>query len=283
MILELIQTLAIVMLGLILAIKIKPQPKSKRTHKRTALLDSCALIDGRIIELAKAGFVPEKLEVPEFIVSELQLLADGSDSQKRERARYGLEVVQILQQIPGLKVEVNRSKVEARLIDDKLVELAQKINADLYTTDFNLNQVANIKGIRVLNVNELAHALRPVVLPGETINIKVIQVGSSRDQGVGYLEDGTMVVIDNARKDVGKTISVKITRSHQTVAGRMLFANNTSHKQIQSAQKKSIKKDVTNKTNTPERTNGRPRRNIQPRKMKTGEESLLDAIEKSNN
>jgi rRNA-processing protein FCF1 len=262
-ILEIIQTAGIVFVAIILVQKIKPPTKLKKTSDRTALLDSCALIDGRIVELAKAGFVPENLEVPEFIIAELQLLADGSDSQKRERARHGLEVVQILQQIPNIRLTINKTSVEARLTDDKLVELASTNQADLFTTDFNLSQVANIKGVRVLNVNELAHALRPVALPGEKLDIKVVQVGSSRDQGVGYLEDGTMIVIDNARKDVGRVITVKITRSHQTVAGRMVFAvkDATEQKTRPSTTKQLIDKKPTTPPDTQAR---RPKRGNKP-------------------
>lgn len=225
-ILLILQLIAIVFLGYIVNKKIpKKNLKSKRSESRKALLDSCALIDGRIVELAQAGFVPSNLEVPEFIIAELQLLADGNDSLKRERARYGLEIVQRLQQVQGTTVTINRDRMEnENLTDDKLVKLAKKSAADLFTTDFNLNQVASIEGVRVLNVNELAHALRPVILPGEVISIKVLQVGSSKEQGVGYLDDGTMVVIDGAKQDMGRIIEAKITRSHQTVAGRMLFA-----------------------------------------------------------
>jgi uncharacterized protein YacL len=222
--LEIIQTILIVVIGILIIVKNPIAPKTKKQKDRIALLDSCALIDGRIIELAKAGFVPSKLGVPEFIVNELQLLADGSDSHKRERARFGLEVVQQLQQEPSILLQIERTTVQAKSTDEKLVKLAKKIGADLYTTDFNLNQVASIEGVRVLNVNELAHALRPVALPGDSFEVKIIQSGSNRDQGVGYLDDGTMIVVDNARKDIGKKISVHITRTHQTVAGKMLFA-----------------------------------------------------------
>ncbi len=196
--------------------------KSKK--ERLALLDSCSVIDGRILELAKAGFIPAKLVVPEFILAELQLLADGSDAHKRERARFGLEVIQQLQQENNTSLEISRTKIQADTTDDRLVKLAKSIGADLYTTDYNLNQVASIEGVRVLNVNELAHALRPIALPGEEMEVKIIQAGSNRNQGVGYLEDGTMIVVDNAIRDIGKKLKVKISRTHQTVAGKMLFA-----------------------------------------------------------
>lgn len=223
--LDIIQTIIIVAIGAIVLVKELPKIKlGKPAKERMALLDSCALIDGRVVELAKAGFVPGQLAVPEFIVAELQLLADGNDSHKRERARFGLEVVQQLQNEPSIALLIERQHVIANSTDEKLVKLAKKIGADLFTTDFNLNQVASIEGVRVLNVNELAHALRPVALPGDSFEVKVLQVGSNREQGVGYLEDGTMIVIDNARKDIGKKVRVNITRTHQTIAGKMLFA-----------------------------------------------------------
>ncbi len=226
--LEIIQSIAIVAIGAVVVTKEFPRLIPSKNKQKVALLDSCALIDGRVVELAKAGFVPYELAVPEFIVAELQFLADGSDSHKRERARFGLEVVQQLQREPEISVHIERTKVQAKTTDDKLVKLAKKISADLFTTDFNLNQVASIEGVRVLNVNELSHALRPVALPGEGFDVKVVQPGSNRDQGVGYMEDGTMIVIDGARNDIGKSVKVRITRTHQTIAGKMLFATKLS-------------------------------------------------------
>jgi uncharacterized protein YacL len=220
--LDSIQTIAIIILASVLIYKVKPNI-AKPGRSRAVILDSCALIDGRVVELARAGFLPENLLVPQFILAELQLLADGSDSHKRERARFGLEIVQQLQKEAGLHVTIARDLISAKTTDEKLVLLAKKLGADLFTTDFNLNQVASIEGVRVLNINELSHAMRPVALPGEDFEIKIVQAGSNRDQGVGYLEDGTMVVVDNARRDIGGTIKVKVTKSHQTVAGKMLF------------------------------------------------------------
>lgn len=220
--LDFIQTIVIIILAGVIIYKIKPNT-ARPGKSRAVILDSCALIDGRVVELARAGFLPESLLVPQFILAELQLLADGNDSHKRERARFGLEIVQQLQKEPGLHVEIARDMVTAKTTDEKLVLLAKKLGADLFTTDFNLNQVASIEGVKVLNINELSHAMRPVALPGEDFEIKIVQAGSNRDQGVGYLEDGTMVVVDNARRDIGGTINVKVTKSHQTVAGKMLF------------------------------------------------------------
>lgn len=287
MILEIIQTIAIIAILIVVLQKNKPLEKMKSKGKKesVALLDSCALIDGRIIELAKAGFITPKLEVPEFILAELQLLADGNDSQKRERARFGLEVVRLLQAEPSVEIEVNYTKIDATTTDDKLVKLAQKTGADLFTTDFNLNQVASIEGVRVLNVNELAHSLRQVALPGEDITMRVIQTGSNRDQGVGYLEDGTMVVIDNARQDIGKEIQVKITRTHQTVAGKMLFAKKVGDaqeaKKIPTTRPKvPIKKiQPTNRQYKTPKPASKRYQPIRDQQMTKQEASLFDAID----
>ena len=229
--LDFFQTIAIIVIGVIVVVKEWPRIITKKSKHPVALMDSSALIDGRVVELAKVGFIPYELAVPEFIVAELQLLADGNDSHKRERARFGLEVVQQLQREPNVTLTIERTKVQASTTDDKLVKLAKKINAELFTTDFNLNQVASIEGIRVLNVNELSQALRPVALPGEAFEVKIVQAGSNRDQGVGYMEDGTMIVIDGAKKDIGKTVRVNITRTHQTVAGKMLFGSKVQTEQ----------------------------------------------------
>jgi uncharacterized protein YacL len=280
--LEIIQTILLIIIIIVIFYKTVPiQKSSKIKNSRSALLDSCALIDGRIVELAKAGFMPADLSVPEFIVAELQLLADGSDSHKRERARFGLEVVQQLQQEQDVDLKIERTKVQANTTDEKLVKLAKKIGADLYTTDFNLNQVASIEGVRVLNVNELSHALRPVALPGEEFEIKVLQAGSNRDQGVGYLDDGTMIVIDNAFHDIGKRIKVEITRTHQTIAGKMLFANKVENRH-QIKRDKNIKRPapkIPARQNTIKETN---RPSAQRYRTTKYEDSLFKAIDDSN-
>ena len=196
----------------------------KKTNEASVILDSCALIDGRVLELVKCGFLPKRVVVPQFILKELQLLADGRDSYKRERARFGLQMVQQLQNQSGIVVEIEQTIPDRPTTDEQLVALAKQLSADLFTTDYNLNQVATIEGVTVLNVNELAHALRPVALPGESVHVTILQAGSNRDQGIGYLDDGTMVVVDGALKDIGKSIEVRVSKSHQTVAGKMLFA-----------------------------------------------------------
>lgn len=218
----------IALLAIILALVVQQRSqKSNRpsTKSKKMVLDTCALIDGRIVELVKLGFVPDQLVVPEFIVHELQMLADGGDAHKRERARFGLDVVKELQESDTVEVIIDDSVQTKQPTDDKLVTLAKKLNTGLYTTDYNLNKVADIQGVKVLNVNELAQQLRPIALPGEKKVIKILQKGSNPKQGVGYLEDGTMVVVDDAASQIGKLVEVEVTRAHQTVAGKMLFAD----------------------------------------------------------
>jgi uncharacterized protein YacL len=289
--LEIIQTILLIAILVAFIYKFKPFKSVKSAKKkRLALLDSCALIDGRIVELTKAGFVPFDLAVPEFIVAELQLLADGNDSHKRERARFGLEVVQQLQHEPGVDLQIERTKVQADTTDDKLVKLAKKIGADLYTTDFNLNQVASIEGVRVLNVNELSHALRPIALPGEDFEVKVLQAGSNREQGVGYLDDGTMIVIDNARKDIGKKIMVNITRTHQTIAGKMLFAQKVGQKRQAAPDERIVKrgpaKPIIAQNSKRPVSHGQANRSYKPNptiyKTTKREASLFRALDEAN-
>jgi len=193
-------------------------------RRRKIILDSCALIDGRVVEIVRSGFIADQLLIPQFVLNELQLLADGSDAHKRERARFGLDVARELQELAPGRVIIERDMVlSVPATDDKLLILTKKRNAQLYTTDYNLAKVAVVEGVAVLNVNELAQSLRPVTLPGETLSIKIIQKGTNRDQGVGYLDDGTMIVVDGAARLVGRTVPVTVSRMHQTVAGKMVF------------------------------------------------------------
>lgn len=208
--------------------------------KNQMVIDTSGLIDGRLIDIVQSGFVPQRIIIPQFVVAELQFLADQGDSFKRERARYGLDVVRRLQDMRQTDVVIRPGMAKGiKEVDDKLVALAKKTGAMLYTTDFNLNQVAEIEGVRVLNVNELAQALRAMHLPGEKSEIKITQVGQDRTQGVGYLEDGTMVVVERAGGKVGQKVHVEFSRMLQTQAGKMMFAtlkgerehNSHGHKQ----------------------------------------------------
>jgi len=194
-------------------------------RQRSIILDSCALIDGRVVELVKNGFIADDLIIPQFILNELQLLADGNDGHKRERARFGLDIAHELQDTAfNAKVTIDRTQFpEVPTTDDKLIHLAKKLEAYLYTTDYNLSKVAAIEGVGVLNVNELSQAIRPIALPGETLKIKIVQKGSNPNQGVGYLDDGTMIVVEQGARYTGKIVDVTVTRMHQTVAGKMVF------------------------------------------------------------
>lgn len=221
---EVIQTILLVFVAWFLVSQKSESFGRAFGRNRKLVLDSCALIDGRIIEIVNSGFMADELIVPQFILNELQLLADGNDSHKRERARFGLDIAHQLQDTAPMRVTIDRTVFpDINNTDDKLVALAKKLRGNLYTTDYNLGKVAAVEGVKVLNVNELAQGLRPVSLPGETLKIKIIQKGSNRDQGVGYLDDGTMIVVDGGARHVGSVVPVVVTRMHQTVAGKMVF------------------------------------------------------------
>ncbi|HWF46628.1 MAG TPA: PIN domain-containing protein [Bryobacteraceae bacterium] len=188
------------------------------------ILDTSVLIDGRIAEVAEAGFLDGVLIVPQFVLHELQLIADSSDSARRNRGRRGLDIVQRLQKIPLIHVEVSAQDFpNVREVDLKLIEWAKWRKAKIVTNDFNLNKLAQVQGVEVLNLNELANALKPVVLPGESMRVFVLKEGKEYNQGVAYLDDGTMVVVDNARRQVSKTVDITVTSVLQTTAGKMIF------------------------------------------------------------
>lgn len=227
------------------------------------IMDTSAIIDGRVLSVAKSGFIPNRLIVAQFVIAELQQLADGSNSHKRERARFGMDVIKELQELKNVRVIINRDKFpNIEEVDDKLVALAKQEKGYLFTTDYNLGKVAEIEGLKVLNVNELAQSLRPVILPGETLEVKVIQRGSERGQGIAYLEDGTMVVVENGAKLVGKKVQIEFSRTLQTVAGKMMFATIAKSRPVSQPsrpkssrppqrQKQPQKKEVHYKTTKP--------------------------------
>lgn len=193
---------------------------------RAKLLDTSAIIDGRVADLAATGFLEGRLIVPRFVLRELQRLADGADAQKRSRGKRGFDVLQRLQGFDGVTVEIVDDDVaESREVDLKLLELARRRGAALVTTDYNLNRFGGISGIMVLNVNEVANAMKPVVLPGAILRVQVLREGKEAGQGVGFLEDGTMVVVDQGRPLVGKEVAVVVTSALQTSAGRMVFGH----------------------------------------------------------
>jgi uncharacterized protein YacL len=188
------------------------------------LLDTSVLIDGRIADICEAQFLDGPLQVPRFVLHELQQIADSSDTLRRQRGRRGLEVLQRMRKMPHVQVAViEEDGLPDGEVDRSLVELAKKTGAKIVTNDFNLNKVASVQGIAVLNVNQLANALRPAVLPGETMNVFILREGKEANQGVAYLEDGTMVVVDGARKFTNRKVDITVTSVHQTPAGKMIF------------------------------------------------------------
>lgn len=189
------------------------------------LVDTSAIIDGRIADIARAGFVPGKLLVPRFVLAELQNIADSENSMRRGRGRRGLEMLNLLRQNEAVSLDIiEEDPKQIKEVDHKLVYLARKYKTNILTTDYNLNRVATIETVRVLNINELSNAIRPVVLPGEEMIVKVVQAGKEKGQGVGYLPDGTMIVVENGDKLIGKEVTTEVTRIFQTVAGKMIFA-----------------------------------------------------------
>jgi uncharacterized protein YacL len=188
------------------------------------VLDTSVIIDGRIADVAETGFLSGTLIIPNFILAELQQVADSADSSKRQRGRRGLDMLQRLRNNSKLDIQIVETDFPSvREVDLKLIELGKQLDAVIVTNDFNLNKVAQLRGVAVLNINELANALKPVVLPGEAMRVFVLKEGKEYNQGVAYLDDGTMVVIDNARRLIGKTADIAVTSVLQTTAGKMIF------------------------------------------------------------
>lgn len=195
-------------------------PSTVRGEK---VLDTSVLIDGRILDICKAGFLEGELVIPTFVLDELRHIADSADSLRRSRGRRGLDIVARLQEEAGQAVRIEESEEDAAEVDVRLLRLAKERNAAVLTNDYNLNKVAGVTGVRVLNINELAGALRPVVLPGEEMSVRLIRDGKEPGQGVAYLDDGTMVVVENGKHYVGEVTDVVVTTVLQTSAGRMIF------------------------------------------------------------
>jgi uncharacterized protein YacL len=193
-------------------------------ERRYKILDTSVIIDGRIADVCETGFIDGALVIPQFVLKELQLVADSADSLKRNRGRRGLDILQKIQKMSGVEVIVSDLDFpDVREVDLKLIELARSLQGKIVTNDFNLNKVAQLRGVEVLNVNELANSLKPVVLPGEIMKVFILKEGKEYNQGVAYLDDGTMVVVDNARKMISKTIDIVVTSVLQTTAGKMIF------------------------------------------------------------
>ncbi len=196
----------------------------KSGKKSFKILDTSVIIDGRIADIAETGFLDGLIVIPQFVLRELQLVADSADSLKRNRGRRGLDILQRLQKTASVQIQIVEDDFPSvREVDMKLIELAKLYEGKIITNDFNLNKVAQLQGVAVLNINELANSLKPIVLPGEIMRVFILKEGKEYNQGVAYLDDGTMVVVDNARKMIGKTIDISVTSVLQTTAGKMIF------------------------------------------------------------
>jgi uncharacterized protein YacL len=192
---------------------------------RSILMDTSVIIDGRVADIARTGFLPGELLIPRFVLNELQYIADSGDNLRRQRGRRGLEVLSNLQKDPSISVRISDIDVEGtRAVDDKLVILARQMRAPVLTNDYNLNRVAELQGVTILNINELANAVKAVYLPGENLEVRVIQEGREHGQGIGYLDDGTMVVVQDGNELIGDEVNTVVTKVLQTAAGRMIFS-----------------------------------------------------------
>ncbi len=220
----------------------KSNNKSKATSSSTQILvDTSAIIDGRIADIVKTGFVPGKLLVPRFVLAELQNIADSEESMRRSRGRRGLEMLNLIRENKAVELDIiEEDPADVKEVDHKLVYLAREYGTNILTTDYNLNRVATIEQVKVLNINELANSIKAVVIPGEEMRVRVVQKGKEKNQGLAYLEDGTMIVVENGDKLIGKEISVEVTRIFQTVAGKMIFA--VEHGQSRKPQPQAARK-----------------------------------------
>jgi uncharacterized protein YacL len=197
------------------------------------ILDTSVIIDGRIADIAETGFIDGVVVIPQFVLRELQLVADSADSMKRNRGRRGLDILARIQKMPQLSIQILEDDFpNVREVDLKLIQLAKLYSCKIVTNDFNLNKIAQLQGIEVLNINELANSLKPIVLPGEIMRVFILKEGKEFNQGVAYLDDGTMVVVDNARKMISKTIDIAVTSVLQTTAGKMIFGKYDDRAQV---------------------------------------------------
>jgi uncharacterized protein YacL len=203
--------------------------RDARPQKRYRILDTSVIIDGRIADIVETGFLDGTLVVPQFVLKELQYVADSSDPLKRNRGRRGLDILHRMQKMVGVEVIISDMDFpQVKEVDLKLIELARAMLGRIVTNDFNLNKVAQLRGVDVLNINELTNALKPVVLPGEVMNVFILKEGKEYNQGVAYLDDGTMVVVDNARSRIGRSLDIVVTSVLQTTAGRMIFGRHAT-------------------------------------------------------
>lgn len=214
-------------LGLFQKVKSENKTFTKKNHPVSAMpkiLDTSVIIDGRILDIIKIDFIEGDLIVPEFVLEELQHIADSPDDLKRERGRRGLDIINEIKESPQASLKItDKDYKDIKEVDSKLLKMATELNAKIFTNDYNLNKVAEVQGITVLNINDLTNALKPIVIPGEYLRVDVIKEGKGRDQGVGYLSDGTMVVVEDGLEYIGKTIDATVTSVLQTSAGKMIF------------------------------------------------------------
>lgn len=312
----LIIMMAVAIIQLQYIITKKPGSRKLAGGAKPVFIDTSVLMDGRVLTAARTGFIPERLVILKSVVAELQLLADQADTDKRTRARHGLDVISALREMGNIRVEIHDDGDLDGGVDERLVEIAKRTQGVICTIDFNLNKVAKANGLEVLNVNELAQSIRMAFLPGETVSISLQQKGQDSHQAVGYLADGTMVVVERAAKHLGQTVEVEFIRSLQTAAGRMMFAKlahdtesegekkgQASKKAVGKAQetvkqakgrkpvRRTGKNDSDNaKPGRQEPSNGtamptqsekpvaRPHRQQNRRRKKTGEDSLMELV-----
>ena len=230
---KLIVTFIFVYLGLTLGIKGKdefnlviPYVKFKRQSQgeESVIVDTSSIIDGRILDIVKTGFIEAKFVVPRFVLNELHALSDSTDHMKRQKGKRGIEILHSLKKEPKIDVEIYDKSVEGvKSVDEKIIRLAQTADAEVLTTDYNLNRIAQLQGVKVLNINDLANALKPTFIAGQRFFLKLIKEGKEHNQAVGYLEDGTMVVVENSRRLVGKTVNIEVTSILQSSSGRIVF------------------------------------------------------------
>ena len=270
-------------LGLILAetsyLTYRTLRRAGATSGSDILLDTSVLIDGRIVAIARSGLISSRLLVPRSVVRELQFMADKADHDKRERARFGLEVIEKLQELPNLTVVITDDGTTSEHgVDEQLIILAQRSGAKLCTIDYNLNKAARVQSVEIININEMAHALRVMHLPGEKITVELVQPGQDKKQAVGYLDDGTMVVVEDSRDLIGQNVPVELTRVLQTAAGRMMFAK----RQNKTASTISRSKTVSKPERVPSPASGPSARKRRPRdsRKKTVEDTMVDLANK---
>lgn len=267
-----------ILLGLIAAqttyLSVVNLTKNKRQYKNLVFIDTSVLIDGRIKALVETGFFPGVVAIPRSVVRELQTLADNGDSEKRSRARHGLDIVNELQAIPGAEVVIFSDDIRTRDgVDNRLLDLAKKYNSAICTIDYNLNKVAQVEDVKVLNVNDIAKTLRMEYLPGERVMLEISQKGNDNTQGVGHLSDGTMVVVEGAKQHMGKVMEVEFTRAIQTSAGKMMFAKLVGKQgsSVKPMARKSDTAKVSDKTvRAPKTENPTQRKKVATREKSSG-------------